>query len=758
MLGFFRKYQKFFFLFVTVIIVISFTFFGAVNSAFTTQKVAPDKMIGKGVDGSPLFQRETLLLAHLLNSGHEQKGYVYTGKMPLLVNDGVIFKDFLSNKTASVLSEKYFAWIKPDLEERIAKIKRFQPYQHPIHPNVSSVAVWGQVVPSINEDLHFFKNFQGEVTPQVFSRLCNLYVSQAQFPAEILKRFLMFQQSQYGQGGLDPHLERADLSLFGFHTIEEWFGKNFLHLFSQFIQNAALTAENKGYRASIEEAKKELYQNTYVGLQGIVNGEEFKNVNVAQFVRNQCHSLGVDELAVAKAWRKVILCRRLFNEVGDAVFVDPLAQEQFLTYTNEAAVVDLYQLPESLRLKDFSALLKLQIYLDAVAAAKPKNPLLLPEKYLTADEVERKTPELVQRTFVVEYAEAKKEDFALKISLKDLWDWELKEENFERLKKAFPSLIVHNPKSREERFALLEKCAPTDRLAIDAFARDKMVDSHPEWIDVALATTPLTTQKISLRGRGSKFPFKGVEDTKELLSLLLSQPKIERFSADNKHFYKIHVKEKPQSKQILTFSDALADRTLDELLERRLQDVYDGSKPLAEVKDQVGEKLYPEILKAIQEDYNKSSKKEAPSTRDFYVNYRLYAFVREAQKNLQKNPQDLHWLADRNEQTTLQNQWRLLKGEREITRSSKDGNGKEDLFSIKEGNWSSIHSSKYGDLCFSHLISKSMKKELPQEKIASVKEHLKTDAKRVLMHKLVREIAEKKAISLKKEEDSHLEL
>ncbi len=54
MLGFFRKYQKFMFIIVTFFIVVSFVFFGTSNTIGPSEEAAPNKPIGKLVDGSKL--------------------------------------------------------------------------------------------------------------------------------------------------------------------------------------------------------------------------------------------------------------------------------------------------------------------------------------------------------------------------------------------------------------------------------------------------------------------------------------------------------------------------------------------------------------------------------------------------------------------------------------------------------------------------------------------------------------------------------
>ncbi len=670
MLGFFRKYQKFFFIFITVIIVISFTFFGTFSSFVSRQ--------GQGkID-------EKVVLTYLLNEVNEE------GKMPLLLNDGVVRKDFLSTQVGTILAEKYFAELKPGLEEKLKKAQNYKPYNHSVEK------IWDQVLPVINVELKSLKEVE-EVTPEVFSKLASLYVAQDQFPPQILKRFLLYQKQ-------DPLVQNADLSIFGYHSLEQWFGKEFLEIASQFILDVAAVAEKRGYKVTTEEARNDLYHNIYVGVKRLTKEE----VDLAEMVQHQIQAFGVDEGSLVRAWKKVLLFRHLYNEAGNAIFVDPLFQEQFASFANETAHVEQYQLPEYLRLRDFRSLLKLQVYIDAVS--KGKNSLLLPKDYLTPDEIERRTPELVQRTFLVEYGEVKKEDLGLRTTLKEVWDWELQDANWPVLAAQFPALAGQSSQTREEKFSILEALEPKRRLEIDKYARSKIIDLHPEWIDQALATAEMKNEKISIRGKASRFPFVGTDDAKEVLSFLLSDKT--QVSFDQNHFYKVNVIEKPTQKVMLTFKEASEDGTLKELLDRKLE----------EAEDKEGTKLYAELLKAIRDDFVKTTNKEVPPGLDFYANHRLYAFIREAQKN--PSPVD--------------SQWSLVKTETDILRG--DATGKEELFTLNEGSWSNIHFSPQGDLSFSKLLSRGIKEEKENKKIVQAKSELAMEAKRLLTQNLIKEI------------------
>ena len=64
----------------------------------------------------------------------------------------------------------------------------------------------------------------------------------------------------------DPGLPRANMALFGFQSVEDWFGVKFLDLTAEFVLNAGILAEQEGYLVTVQEAHVELFSNAYRGM------------------------------------------------------------------------------------------------------------------------------------------------------------------------------------------------------------------------------------------------------------------------------------------------------------------------------------------------------------------------------------------------------------------------------------------------------------------------------------------------------------
>ncbi|HSW86879.1 MAG TPA: hypothetical protein VLG49_05200 [Rhabdochlamydiaceae bacterium] len=790
MLSFFRKHQRIFFVVTSVVIIISFSFFGTFSAFLSTEKVS-DRVIGKAVDGSPISEREVDAIVRFLATAYEDRG-MSQKRMLNVLNDSVICKDLLASGMGAMIAERYFQEIKPEFEERLKKTKHYRPYRHPQAPFLAAEVVWEQFNPNMNKHLTALKEKIGQATPETFSLLCDLYIDQSHLHPDILKRILMYQQDQYSWLQRDPTLPYENLGLFGFESLEDWVGKPFLEIAAQFLINCSIIAEQKGYHVSLEEARSELFQNARIGLQRVAGNNEFSSSDVVEYVRNEFRSLGIDETTAVKIWKKVMLFRRMFQDVGNAVLLDHLAHRQFQSYADDTVSLDIYELPLHLKFRDLRSMLKFQAYLEAISAA-PKNQIAaldLPKQVLKPEELEKRCPSLVKRRFLLEFSEIDKDQIALKISLRETWDWQLKDEHWEKLIKEFPILAKNDARTREERFQILDKLDDKTRLVVDQFSRANIIESHPEWIAEAFESRPAQTKAIGLRSKGGVLPFEGLEDSSELAQLLQAAPikdeidssraaieaqnRLAQFTANGKKYYKIAVVKRAPQKEIVSFEEADADGTLDDILDAKLQEAYsdtrkkdpgtfqesDGSwKPFEHVKDQVALKVYAELLRAIEDDARKDGESiDDVPVSDFYASHRLASYVREAKNKIEKNidePRFIKIAEEANsqehlfdEELSIQAQCRLIKTHKEVRRAEEISFGTQKIFESPIGSWSSIAVNPSGEIVFFHVLDRFHPDNSDEERITEAQHLLSMDAQRLLMHQMLDQIQEKHAIVL----------
>jgi GcvH upstream region-like protein len=764
MLSFFRKYQRAFFIVFTIVIVISFSFFGTYSTL--AEKPYSDPVAFVAVDGSSIPRSEVEELAMFIGTDQIDKQMFGGTWGPNFFNDGVIRKDFLQTGIAEVIAAKYRKDLMPDYVTRVTREKNFAPYKHPQAKFISATNAWNGYAPDITNNLAVLKSGSDPLSDNAFQARVNLYLAERVWPQSILKQVLHYQQNQYTWIPKDPNIDHIDMSLFGYHTTEDWFGVRFVRLVAQFIINGAKEAEKKGYYVSNEEVLADLEKNAYLSYQENKNNPNLGLANAQEYYKEQLRIMNMDQGKAIRLWKQVMLFRRLFNDVGSASLVDAKTYEKFLTFSKEFIEGDIYQFPVLLRLANFKDLQRLETYLDGVSKRNEAQ-LALPTSYLSVEEVSEKTPELVEKRYTIAVSEVDKRNLQTKVTLRETWNWEVDDKNWKVLKDKFPTLGVKDAKTRDERFAALEALDDKTRAAVDTFARAAIVDSHPEWLDEALKNQEPKTVAFGLRLKGGSTPIEGFENRQELFKILDTQDNITRITGDNLHYYNIKVTERSAKPVIITYSDAVQDGTVDKLLTQKLDEYYktvrDASpelyknakgewKPVSDVSDVLAEKYFAPILKAVKDQYLNSltadQKKDVKAdslTSDLLSTRRLYTSVNDIRQNVVKNPSEVNkWVIDAaNPNVTVQDQWKLEKNNFHIDRAGKAeaGYDKDQLFTLKIGEWSNVKTPANGDVSFMQIQKRGV--DNIQEKLAQEMNQghdiLSGDVQRVLSNRLLQQ-------------------
>lgn len=772
MLIFFRKYERLFLIIITVVIITSFSFFGT-YSAFTDR--APQHEIAfTAVDGARIARSDLEALALFIGSDAQDKLIFGGASGPNFLNDGVIQKDFLETGMAAQLARAYPQELSGDLNSRLKKEKSYRFYQNPQAKFLNAPNAWNYFAPEISLRLKELKQFEDGKDPEAFAARTDLYLAERKFPAPLLKKVLKYQEQQFSWLPADPNLDYTDLSMYGYHTVEDWFGPHFVRLVAQFIINASHIAEQKGYEVSKDEAVADLYQNAQASFEQNRKSSYVNSLNQKEYLEEQLRRMGMDVSHAANLWRQVMLFRRLFHDFGNTIVVDTLSDREFLGYSNSYVKGDLYHLPDELKINQFRNLQLLEFYLSAVTdSGYKKGTLAMPVQFLSPEKVAKAYPELVQRKYQVEVSLADISQLYSKIPLKDLWKWQKETDNFAMLKKQFPEVNLNEPKTFEERFAKLEALDRTTRAKIDAFSRAEIVQEHPEWIKEALDHAPKTKQTLSLRKERGPIALPGISDPQQLSSLLDEAPLkestaapeqyLEQYSQDQKHYYRIRVLEKSPKEEVLTFKEAKEDGTLNGLLQEALHNHYlkirehnpgefqksDQSwKELREVEERVAENYFQPIIDTLKKE---SGTPEASLAS--LASFRLKPYMETLQKQIQKNPENakLYRTSSQpvsSEKDPLSTQWELVKSSYEVKRN--EGSTHANLFDLALGQWSGVETFPDGNIIFFHLNEKGQKisdKELAQ-KVNDLHRILSEEGQRTLMANTLEEISKRGAISL----------
>ena len=762
-LPFFRKYQRYIFLVVTVVIVISFSFFGT-YSTITREKVV-DPLAFTAVNGSPIYRSEQERVVRFISSDAEDQ--LHSGKVwgANFLNDGVIEKDLLETGLAEMLVRAYWPELKADFETRREREQRFAPYVHPEFKFLTAEAAWENFAPELSRQYQEFeRQLKEEPTPEQFATRVKLYLAQRDFSPALLSQVLRYQEQQ--QPGLTPDavLAQKDLAIFGYHSLEDWFGPSFLRLMGQFVINASTIAEQKGFFVAHDEALAQLFAHSERSFIKMHIAKRSPYNNSQEYMQEQLRHLGIERAMAVNIWEQILRFRRLFDAVGNAVFVDALPYKEFNAYAQEGVKVSMYELPEELRFGDSRMLQKFEVYLDAVAPKRsPENLLTLPTAFLSIDAVERSAPELVQKRYLVKVAEVNKAHLQASVGIKDMWAWELEEANWKTLQENFPELSAKlgakQGEARDDRFAAIEALDDKTRERLDTFSRTQLVSAHPEWVVEALAKAPERSVVLKIRSKGGNVPLPDVSRSDELAKLLdqvsftpdqtslpaalEAQTKLQAFQGDNKMVYRITLVDRAPCKEILTFAEAKSDATLDKLLDSRLKTTSADSS------------LRP-LLSAIKA----SAKEYLPEkiTDEFYASYRFYAYANKALKQLKKDPADTTFVQVPVEGASIDKlakapdvtaQWKLKKKVVQVQRRAPEPINNSLVFAMPVDAWSVVSAPATGAISFYQVLEHvPSSAEGIEEQMRAGQRGLSDDARRYLMADILPQIQEKKAIVL----------
>ncbi|MCH9614876.1 MAG: hypothetical protein SP1CHLAM54_00910 [Chlamydiia bacterium] len=718
MLNFIRKYQRYLFIVVSVFVIGSFCFFGINTAGTPKSKDIKDVALGKAVDGSNMMRSSIDRISHMLGAN--------------FFNDGVIEKDFLETGMGMQLMHAYWDELEEELGARFEKFQKFKPYRHPGASFISVESMWEQVLPAQKQIFDAFKT--APFNKQSVALLANLYLNEMRFPPSLMRRFLMQMQSQYSWVPRDYELERGDLSLFRCKQASDWFGPRFVELTSQVIYNSAIVAKEKGYKVTKQEARVDMLQNATAKLrqQGVSEDE------AQEMIRSQFYMLGMNENEAIKTWQQVLLFRRLFDDYGHSVLLDPAGLKQFFGFSGKATEVDLYTLPVSL--SDFDDVMCLQEYIDQVASKKETmHPLALPTTFKTPSKMKAK--ELVQKRFFVELATVTKNEVGLNVPLAETWEWELK--HFDLLKRHFSEL-----KGEKKPFEMLESVSSEVRGKIDDFSRLAIVDERPEMIRQALENAALEKTELTVPLAGP-MALPGLDNRTELLAKLCQGKTLDGYTQDDKNFYRIHVLEEAKDVEVMTFSEAKSAGVLTHLVDSKLKKAYENVrlnnptlfqdekgrwKTFADAKEEIGRTVYKDLVKKINVQGRDLG--DIVENRLVYPMKEMLSHLKQGHEHLVRT-ETVEQAEGLRKRGTLVDQWLLEKQAVTLKLAEKSRCIDENAFTKGEGDWSEVIRSQNGEPALYHVKAQSGNESNFEGRMASAQNVLAKDAKRYLMSSLL---------------------
>ncbi|MBS0622674.1 MAG: hypothetical protein JSR80_06935 [Verrucomicrobia bacterium] len=724
MLSFLRRYQRFFFIIITAVIVTSFSFFGSYGAL--TNKVQDDPIAFTRIDGKEISLSKLHHMQRFLASDQIDKFLIGGMSGANGLNDGVVRTDILGTGIGRLLATEYLGALLPELKIRAQRERRYTPYVHPSAPFISAETIWEHYAPQVKATYDALIDANDPLSADAFAQRTLLYLAQTSFPQQALKQVVQMQEKAYQWIEPDPILPQRDLNLFGYHSLENWFGSRFLTLVSEFVINAAAEAQKHGYSVSKEEAWSSLVSIAKVNFERLQRSPFLTATTPEQFLRGELVDLGLDQAAATEVWQQVLLFRRYFDDKGSLALLDRFAFDQVYSFLGQKLDVTRYTLSPQLFLKNKGDLAEFQIYLASVAADERDLPL----KFKPAEAV---PPELAFRSFRLRIAQANKGDLRRQIPVRALLDWQLEEANWNLLTLEIP-LLNHTATGRDERFASLESLDPQQRARANTFAQNALIAAHPEWFQEALDEANVEEKEIAIFLAGGKDPLPNLTERKDLIAFLdaLVQGQTADYTQSEDALLRLEVLSTAPL-QVASFAQARASGSLTDLTRRKLLAHYQKMREAdpAPFLDREGNfKRFADVQEIVAANYFSPL-----SLTDEAAHHRFDLYLE--QVRLIGEPIQFEGLAS---------QWQVQEQREQMSR----GQGLDELFELKEGELSRLLSTQGHLPSFVKIIGHRTSGTVDIA-VEQAQQALAAEAKRELMRDLLQIMREKNGIKLQED-------
>ena len=613
MFAFFRRYQRAIYFVITAVIILSFSFFGT-YSAFTSGR-GDDPVVLRTEDGTKVTRSEYNEYVHFLSTDSQASE---SGPYNAL-NDGVIPDDIIATGIGEILAKRFASDVGPEWKQKFAREKTFQPYHHPRASFMSAMRVWNFFAPDMKKSFERFSSLNTDDPVELYRCKASLYLAEKNFSSAKLRQMLIQQQQQLPWLEPDTSLETRPLGLFGYNQNSDWFGAQFIDKVCELIIQTAGKARQSGCQISSSEVLASLLQNAERVVKQLPPSEA---MTVDELFRRTLRELNIDQARAIAIWSDVLLFRRSLVDLPRDIVVNDQPFRSFMERESDTREMDCYQLQPCLRCGSMRDLYKIQAWLRGVAPQSGDGSLALPQAFLSPEEVSITYPEFVERRFVLNVSAVTGNELFKNIRVRDIWNWEVEDENWAFLVKEIPSLASETTPDSAERTRLLDGLSPQLRSRADMIAREHILSAHPEWVEKALEAAKPKVLSVGIRLKGPLNALVGIENRQALIDELIKaplgepSPALKGYTQDKKHFYSIQVMDRSQTETLVSLPDLLADGSLERVLDRVLEGAYptiredrpsdfrkgdDGWKPFAEVKERVAEAYFVSFINKLDE-------------------------------------------------------------------------------------------------------------------------------------------------------------
>ena len=311
-----RRYQKWIFGVVGFFTIASMAFFGT-YSAIARGSQADEEdpraswnVVGHRLRGAPIYEEELAAYVTLLGSGQRELATLSPNALPILFNDGLLRSDLIETGLLLAMKEKRGSTaIEVELEQSFARARSFRPFVHPRQPALSLRTVWHHLSPQLEQEVDSVQS----LTVNDLDRWLELYGLASDLPPYWVRQLLSMQAKEGGMQLPDEYLATADLTLFRFHSLEDWLGPTLSRLAAETLMQMGDLAVLRGFAMEESAVWKQMVAASKMMLES--SFREPCSIQMAeQQLRSQLASLGIPVKVAIGFWRDALALRSLLAE------------------------------------------------------------------------------------------------------------------------------------------------------------------------------------------------------------------------------------------------------------------------------------------------------------------------------------------------------------------------------------------------------------------------------------------------------------
>ncbi|MEG1542087.1 MAG: hypothetical protein RR302_02435 [Victivallaceae bacterium] len=470
------------------------------------------------------------------------------------LNKGLVSEWFLNRSFGQIVFEKLR--LKEIYESKNAFEKKYRFYRREDAPFIASEEVWKSSASGFFSALNDFLNHNEPSSVEGFRLRVALFTEEKAFPPAFLQRMLQYRQEMYGLP-VDQRLysDPSSFSLFGYKTLSDWFGRDYIKTIAGVVCCGASKAEKNGFKISKKEAKLFMLAKAHESFKFCCEKLKFRG-SFDEFFLAYLRKLDCSETVLIEIYRDIMLFEKLMQSMKGLSPFDFHPIKDFSMWAGESVDVELVHLPQELILSSIDDLASFEAYIDAVYPPC-KNLLDLSDNRFSPNDVKKKEERLVGRSYEMDYVVLSLKELESGVTVQELRDWQRDPVN--------KSVLVHEfPFLSSGEIISLDK---NTKKKVDSFSRRQLILGKPDLIKNMLKNKPVTRATIIL-SKGKDPILDGIKDGMKLDELLSLYTELEAYSQDDRLFYSFKVINRSEREEILSLSDARRRGILDTAAEK----------------------------------------------------------------------------------------------------------------------------------------------------------------------------------------------